>query len=204
MIPRTRAPCIVWDPLVRIFHWSLLVFYFLAYFLQADRLDLHSHAGNTVALLVGFRLVWGVIGARHARFSQFVAGPARALAYLRQLVRNQSKHYAGHNPAGAMMILMLLFSLLVTAFSGMFLLAMEGSGPLADTMVSPYISALPGLQVQKIHTFFADFILLLVILHVIGVVASSIRHGENLTLAMITGRKRLQHKQSDGTDGNEP
>ena len=176
----------VWDPLVRIFHWSLAFFFFLAYLLEGDRLNLHSHAGYTVALLVVFRLIWGIIGTRHALFSGFITSLARSLLYIRQLLSGTAESYMGHNPAGAVMILALLTSLLITAFSGMSLFAMEGSGPLAGT----FISAWPGHLVEEIHEFFADFTLFLVVVHIGGVLFTSLRHRENLTKAMITGRKR--------------
>ena len=146
---------------------------------------MHSYAGYTVALLVLFRIVWGVIGSRYARFSDFLVRPGESIRYFMQLLRGKAKSHVGHNPAGAAMIVLMLFSLLVTALSGISLFALEGSGPLADTFVSSW----PGGVQEDIHGFFADFSVALVIVHVTGVVFSSLLHRENLIKAMITGKK---------------
>ena len=175
----------VWDPLVRIFHWSLAGFFFLAWVLENDWIAMHSHAGYTVALLVLFRLVWGVIGFRHARFATFVTSPARSVRHLILLVRGSAERHTGHDPAGSAMILLLLFSVLITALSGMSLFAMEGSGPLAVTRVADW----PGPPFVEIHGFFADLSVVLVVLHVGGVILASFRQRENLVTAMVTGRK---------------
>ena len=130
--------------------------------------------------------MWGVIGSRHARFSDFVVSPANSLLYLKQLFSGTANRHIGHNPAGSAMILVLLISLLITAFSGTFLFAMEGSGPLANTFVSSW----PGHVVEEVHEFFSNFTLILIIVHVVGVLLTSLLHKENLTKAMITGEKR--------------
>ena len=175
----------VWDPLVRIFHWSLAVFFLLAYFLEGDWMGLHSHAGYTVALLILFRLLWGFIGSRHARFSDFVASSRGTFSYLVQLARRKAKRYIGHDPAGAAMILALLTGASTTAFTGMSLFAMEGSGPLAGTFVSSW----PGGVVDDIHELAADFTLTMVAVHVLGVLLASLSHRENLIRSMLTGKK---------------
>lgn len=175
----------VWDPLVRIFHWSLAAFFFIAYLTEDDLLTVHVYAGYAVAGLVGFRLLWGVIGTRHARFSDFVTGPGAVRRYLGQLFTGKAPHYLGHNPAGAAMIIVLLASLAATAFTGAVLIAGDGQGPLAGTV----FAALSGESFEETHEFFANFTLFLVGLHVAGVVVSSLLHRENLVRAMITGRK---------------
>ena len=175
-----------WDPLLRIFHWSLAGFFFLAYLLPGGWLAMHSHAGYTVGLLVAFRCLWGVIGPTHALFADFVAPPGVVAAYLRQLARGNAGPRPGHDPAGAVMIVLLLISLLVTTFAGMSLFGMEGSGPFANTFVSRW----PAGVVEDVHVFFADFTLALVIVHVSGVLFMSVLKRENLIRAMITGRKR--------------
>ena len=175
----------VWDPLVRVFHWALAFFFILAYFLEGKGLKMHSYAGYTVVLLVLFRIVWGAIGTRHARFSDFLVKPDESIRYFIQLLRGNAKSHVGHNPAGAAMIVLMLFSLSITALSGISLFALEGSGPLANTFVSSWSGSLQ----ENIHEFFADFSVALVIVHVIGVVYSSLVHRENLIKAMITGKK---------------
>jgi cytochrome b len=180
----------VWDPFVRLFHWSLAVFFFLAYYLEGEWIELHSHAGYTAGLLVLFRVLWGLLGPETARFASFVVSAGAVLAYLRQLVKNwlvgeHVKRAVGHDPAGAVMILILLLSILITAISGMSLFAMEGSGPL----VGSFVTRLPGSVVEDVHEFFADFTLLMVCVHVIGVLVTSRLHRQNLIRAMISGKK---------------
>ena len=176
----------VWDPFVRLFHWALVFFFFLAYFLEGDWRELHSHAGYTVALLVLFRIFWGLIGTSTARFSIFVAPPRKVCAYLRDFVRGNSGPFPGHDPAGAVMILVLLTALLATTITGISLFAMEGSGPLVGTFVTQW----PGHVLEDLHEFFADFTVVMVFFHVAGVLVTSRVHRQNLILAMITGSKK--------------
>ena len=199
MNPGSEKSLVVWDPLIRTFHWSLGFFFLLAYFLEGDWLSLHSHAGYTVFLLVGFRLAWGIVGFSHARFSDFVTSPVETVAYLRQLYRGRPEPHIGHDPAGAIMIVLLLVSLTVTTLSGMSLFAMEGSGPLADTFVSSW----PASVVEEIHEFSADFTLVMVIAHITGVLLTSFLQQENLIKSMITGRKRRRF-DSEVRRGKEP
>jgi len=183
--------------MVRVFHWSLAVFFLTAYFLEGNSLNLHVHVGYTVALLVLFRLIWGVIGSQTARFSNFVVWPWQSLRYLLQLTKGQANYYLGHNPAGATMIVALLFMLLLTAFSGMALYGLEGAGPLANTVVMSW----PGGLLADLHELSADLCLALVIMHVLGVAFSSFLYRENLTRSMITGYKDEQHaKNSEGDE----
>ncbi|MCZ6854378.1 MAG: cytochrome b/b6 domain-containing protein [Gammaproteobacteria bacterium] len=185
MNPQTSKTSVVWDPLLRLFHWSLAFFFVIAYLFESDELGMHSHAGYTVTLLVLFRLVWGLIGPTHALFSDFLAPPGRVYTYLRQLFRRTATRHIGHNPAGAAMIMVMLISLLVTAFTGMCLFAMEGSGPLVNTFVSSW----PGHVLEDIHEFSSHFTLIMIIVHIVGVLLTSLVHKENLIKAMITGTK---------------
>ena len=175
----------VWDPLVRIFHWSLVGFFFLAYLTEDDFETIHIWAGYAVAALVAFRLIWGVIGTKHARFSSFITSPRATRNYIKQALKGKAPNYLGHNPAGAAMIVALLLSLIATSFFGMSLLAIEGEGPLAGTLFASF----PEDPLEEAHEFFANFTLLLVFLHVGGVIVSSLQHRENLVRAMFTGEK---------------
>lgn len=182
-------PILVWDILIRLFHWSLAIFFLLAYAVGGDRLALHAHAGYTIGGLLLFRLFWGFAGTAFARFRQFVVGPVDALRYFINLLRGKTGRYLGHNPAGAAMILALLGSITVTVLSGIALFALEGSGPLANTPVARW----PGKPIENIHELAADLSLVLVVLHVLGVLLSSYIEKENLIKAMISGYKRDEH-----------
>ena len=165
----------VWDIAVRLFHWSLVISYAIAW-ASADEWDrLHEMAGYMIAALVGFRLIWGIIGTRHARFLDFVYSPSTVLAYLRDSLAGRAKRYLGHNPAGGAMIIAMLI----------FLTAATASGIAMTT------SAFWGVEwVEEAHEAIATFTLLLVGFHLAGVVFSSITHHENLVSAMITGYKK--------------
>lgn len=181
----------VWDPLVRIFHWSLASAFFIAYLTEDDWLDLHVLAGYLVAGLVAFRLVWGLVGTRHARFSDFVRPPREVFAYLKDMVTFHPKRYIGHNPAGGAMVVALLLSLLMTVLTGMSVYgAEEMAGPLADLFANA--PKFVGEVAEELHEFFANFTLFLVVFHVVGVVLAGLQHGENLVRSMINGRKKAE------------
>ncbi len=197
----------VWDPLVRLFHWSLVAAFVIAY-LSGDELeDVHVLAGYFIAGLVVFRLIWGVVGTRHARFSDFVFSPPTVIAYLKDTLAFRAKRYIGHNPAGGAMVVALLISLSMATLSGMKLLAVEeNEGPFAAIQIeniSPVAIAMADEDEdeehdegeeesvwEEVHEFFVNFTLLLVLLHLAGVALSSFAHGENLPRAMVTGTKR--------------
>lgn len=210
----------VWDPLVRLFHWSLVATFTLAYFSGEEESLVHVYAGYVVAGLLAFRLVWGVVGTRYARFSNFLYSPQRTVEYLKSLFSGAPEHYTGHNPAGGWMIIMLLVSLLLTSYTGLKVYGLEGHGPLADggpevVLVTPAYAdddddededeehgEHEGHEVgeeeseaeefwEEVHEFFANFTVLLVLIHVAGVVVASRLHRENLVRAMITGNKAV-------------
>jgi len=181
----------VWDPLVRVFHWTLAVAFLAAYLVKDDWLGLHAEAGYTVIGLVLFRLVWGVIGTRHARFTDFVRSPTDVLAYLKDALAIRARRYLGHNPAGGAMVIALLVSLIFTTVSGLAVYGYgEFSGPLAVLMQN--IPGWLGNALEETHEFFANFTLLLVLLHLAGVALASLQHGENLVRSMVNGRKRQE------------
>lgn len=179
----------VWDPVVRLFHWTLVPAFFLAYFTEEDLLTLHVWAGYVVFGLIVFRLAWGFTGTNTARFSNFVFKPRVVLNYLKDTLKLKAPRYVGHNPAGGAMIILLLISLLATSLTGVAVYGTEESaGPLAGWLAGAgeYRSE----QLEELHEFFANFTLLLVIIHVAGVVAESVIHRDNLVRAMFTGYKR--------------
>ncbi len=165
----------VWDIAVRVFHWSLVTSFAIAW-LSADEWDkLHDIAGYIVAGLVGFRLIWGFIGSKHARFTDFVYNPVSVFNYLKDTIYHKAKRYIGHNPVGGAMIIALLLSLVTITASG---IAMTSN-------------MFWGIEwVEEVHEISANLTLVLIGLHIAGVIFSSFSHSENLVKAMITGRKR--------------
>lgn len=130
---RTHRPqVLVWDLLVRWGHWLLVVLFFIAYLTDDDLLTVHSWAGYGVGIYVLFRVVWGLVGPKHARFADFAYGPIRAARYLMDLLLFRAERHLGHSPAGALMVFSLLICLALTTVTGIALLAVEeNAGPLA-------------------------------------------------------------------------
>ena len=190
----------VWDPFVRIFYWTVVVSFFIAYITEDEVMWLHEIAGYIILVLVFARIIWGVIGTRYARFTNFIYKPATIKQYLKDSLRFKSKRYIGHNPLGGAMVILLMVMLLLTSWTGI-----EAEGPGESGLSAfnlEFVSAAvaddddhnsknAGHEVwEEIHEFFANATLLLVFLHVAGVILSSISHGENLIRAMLTGKGR--------------
>lgn len=165
---------LVWDVPTRLFHW-LLTISFAGAFLTSDserQRDLHILFGVTMLALIAFRLVWGVVGTRYARFSSFAFGPGAVLRYLRDLVTLRGVRYLGHTPAGSWAIWVMLGLGVLVGASGY---AAQTGGP---------------EWLEEAHEALAWTMLAAVVVHVAGVAISSALHRENLVAAMITGRKR--------------
>ena len=187
----------VWDILVRLFHWSLVVAFTVAYLTEDDFEDIHVIAGYVVLGLIIFRLIWGTVGSRYARFNSFMVKPSTAISYIKDIKNHSAKRYIGHNPAGAMMVLALIISLLMTTVFGLMLYgAEEFSGPLASVMSD--VSKSTAHTIEEIHEFFANFTLFLIVLHVLGVISASYQHKENLVLSMFNGKKRVNKDNTEG------
>jgi cytochrome b len=185
----TEAKVKVWDPVVRIFHWTLVSAFVIAYVTEEEFLSLHVWAGYTVLSLVFLRILWGLVGTHYARFADFVYSPQTVKQFLLDTLRLRAPRYLGHNPAGGAMIIFLLVTLLLTSLSGLVVYAVEDSaGPLAGILAGA--GEFWGEVFEDIHEFFANFTLFLVLLHVAGVIVESLIHGENLVSAMWNGYKR--------------
>ena len=171
----------VWDLPLRVFHWALVAAVLVAWF-SANVFDtVHEIAGYTVLALISFRLVWGFIGTRYSRFRAFVR-PLRAVPrYLRHLARAQTGRYLGLNPAGAAMAVALLALLAISTISGLMQISQRFFGV---------------AWVEAVHTYSSNFVLILVVVHVLGVLLMCALQKENLVRAMITGRKRERKGES--------
>lgn len=165
----------VWDPLVRIFHWSLVVGFAVAY-LTGDEWDFaHEIVGYIVTTLIVIRVLWGFFGTRHARFRDFVSRPETTLAFVRDSLRFRAKRYLGHNPAGGAMVVALITVITGLCITGILL------------TIGAYREA---KWLEEIHEVLANGALVLIGLHVLGVALASFEHRENLAKAMFTVKKR--------------
>lgn len=161
----------VWDPFVRVFHWTLVGSYAAAWVTAEELEGLHEQLGYFILALLGLRIIWGFIGSQHARFSDFVMGPKKVFAYLSDLAKGRPQHWLGHNPAGGWMVVALILMMGMIGLSGYMMGGDEHS------------------VWGELHEGLAEFSLFLVVLHVLGVFVSGLLHGENLVKAMFTGYK---------------
>jgi len=169
-----KTSILVWDAPVRVFHWLLVLSFAGAYLTaESERWRLvHVTLGYTLAGLLAFRLLWGVAGTRHARFTNFVRGPAAVMQYMRTMLSGAPAHFTGHNPAGAVAIVLMLAAGLVIAVTGW----------------ATY-NEVGGEWLSELHEGAANFMLAVVVVHIAGVVLASRLHRENLARSMVTGRK---------------
>lgn len=165
---------LVWDVPTRVFHW-LLVASFAVAFLTAESertRDIHVLSGYILLGLLGFRVLWGFIGTRYARFGSFLFGPGEVVAYVKSLVKRNPVHYVGHNPAGSVAIWLLLALGFASGVSGVLV-----------------YQELGGDVLEELHDAVSYAMLAVVAVHVLGVLVSSVMHRENLVRSMITGYK---------------
>lgn len=165
----------VWDPVVRIYHWGQALLIAVSWLTSDELKTVHKASGYAIAGLLALRVLWGFIGPRHARFSDFLRAPGTVRAYLQQMWEGREPRHLGHNPAGGMMVLALMLAVGGTALTGWL-------------QTTDAFWGSEGLE--EIHGALATLILGLVALHLGGVLLASLRHGENLVHAMIDGRKR--------------
>ncbi|MFZ5441812.1 MAG: DUF1924 domain-containing protein [Myxococcota bacterium] len=176
----------VWDIAVRTTHllFGVLV---LGAFLTSEEdawTWLHTRLGVVLLGLVAFRIVWGFVGSRYARFSEFVRSPREIRAALREMIRGTPKHFLGHNPVGAVMVVTLLVTMVVVTLTGIVISqGPEWSGPLAMTKSTAHL-------VKEVHEAAAFALPVLIVFHVAGVILSSVLEKQNLVLGMVTGWKR--------------
>ena len=166
---------LVWDWPVRIGHWLMVGGFILAWLTaESETFRLvHAFSGGVVVAVALFRLPWGFIGSRTARFVDFVRGPGSVIGYLRSLLNLEPEHHTGHNPAGGWAIMALLTLGIATGFVGWAM-----------------YNELGGERLEDLHEGLAATMLTVVFIHVAGVISGSLLHGENLVRAMITGHKQ--------------
>ena len=176
---------------------------------------LHEFAGYAVLVLIASRVIWGLIGPRYARFSNFIYKPSVIKEYLKSLMVFKARRYLGHNPAGGAMVIILLVMLTLTSVTGIEALEpVNAVAKYSSTVQTGLVKVSDDHDEDKhegsnesgnelmedIHEFLANFTLLLIIIHIAGVLFSSIAHGENLVRAMWTGYKDADEPASENND----
>jgi len=178
LIPQSATHMVrVWDPVVRLFHWSVVAGCFANMFVLEEGETAHDVVGYVVAGVLVVRVLWGFVGSRHARFADFVPMPGSALRYAGATLRGEEERSLGHNPLGALMILALMTLLAGVSITGWMLTTDAWWG---------------NHMLEEVHGTFSNLILVFAIVHVGGVIYASRHHHENLVRAMITGRKRAR------------
>lgn len=179
----TKRRHLVWDLPTRVLHWLLTVG-LAACFLFAQIGDEHSllfssHmiVGIVVGLLVGMRVLWGLVGSRYARFDSFLYSPASVIRYIQDAFRGQDQRHVGHNPGSSYAIWAMLSLSSLTCLTGLMMAFGIEAG-------------------EELHSVCAYSLAAMIVVHVVGVVWYSIRHAENLTLSMIRGTKECDAGES--------
>lgn len=160
---------------VRLFHWLTVLTFVLAYVLADSYRDAHQWLGYALAVLLGLRVVWGLIGSHYARFTTIIPSLLHLLRYLAQLLRRKEAYSTAYNPLGASMVVFMLLNLATIALSGHLLTTDRYWGD--DAM-------------SALHSLATQTMLALIALHLLGVLYTSMRQRQNLAKAMIDGYKR--------------
>jgi cytochrome b len=190
----------IWDPVTRLWHWVLVlsvgVGWSFGKFLSFDNIQWHFYLGYLTLGLMMFRYLWGCIGPAPVRFSALLPTPASLLSYLRKVGQRKPSGTAGHNPLGSLSVILMLLAISAQAMTGMFLESDDffESGPLAG-----YVSEATRAQLTWWHHLNADFILILVVLHVGAIFFYLLWKNENLIKPMISGWKWVRRDSDESS-----
>jgi cytochrome b len=168
---------LVWDVPTRVFHWLQVLSFGAAYLTAfSERLrNYHVALGYILLGLLVFRLLWGFIGTRYAQFRSFLFNPKEIFSYFLTMFKGRPAHYLGHNPAGSVSVWMLLALGMFICVTGVMALQDDASDLVVD-----------------LHGLATDVMLAVIMLHIIGVLLSSILHRENLVRSMFSGYKAAE------------
>ncbi|MEZ5883082.1 MAG: cytochrome b/b6 domain-containing protein [Paracoccaceae bacterium] len=179
----------IWDPAIRLFHWSLVVAvvggWLLGHF-GPLQMTLHFWAGYAVGALILFRLMWGFVGPRNARFASFLRGPGAVMAYVRSLPKRAAGWATGHNPLGGWSVVAMLLVLAGQVATGLILDPEDyiNTGPLAEAVPAGWSRWALGM-----HHRLGVVLLVLVALHVAAILFYRFWKREDLVTPMVTGRR---------------
>lgn len=189
-IASDRVPVRVWDAPVRLVHWSLVGLIAWSWWSGTEgglTMTWHMRSGYAILTLLLFRLVWGFIGGRHARFRDFLYAPRAVAAYTRTLFSRQAHLYAGHNPVGGVSALLMMLCILVQAVTGLF----ASDDVLTEGPLYGLIDKATSDWLTTVHFYNFYVLLALVGVHVAAILFYRVWKRENLVGAMITGCKNL-------------
>lgn len=187
---------LIWDIPIRLFHWAIVITLCYSWYSMEIEGDLGHHflSGYIALGLILFRIVWGIIGSRYARFGSFIYKPSEISAYLKTFFNREGGKYAGHNPLGGLSVLALLLVILIQTGTGMF----ADDEDYYFAPLNDYVSGSTAGRITEFHGVNAKIIFGLAILHIVAILFYRLYKKENLITAMITGKK------SDEQDRYEP
>lgn len=193
----------VWDLPIRLFHWTLVLGFATAFVSgEVDASEIHIWVGYALCALLAGRIYWGFKGNEYARFRSFIFSVSETLDYLRSMCTGHPKHYFGHNPAGALMVFALLGLVTLIIATGLVTLSViDFEGPLL--FLANSVSDETSYAFRRYHLSLPIIGLVFVLLHILGVVAGSIQHKENLVRAMLTGKKKSLSPSNPTRNENE-
>lgn len=186
----------LWDPPIRVFHWALTAAVVGAWVLGKwgpALMTWHFWLGYAVLGLLGFRLIWGLVGPRPARFASFTYGPGAIVRYVRGMFARRPSFWPGHNPLGGVFVWLILLALLAQAGTGLFADADDfiNRGPLAAD-----VGRATAISAAAWHKWLANVTLGLAVVHVAAIAFYKLWKREDLVRPMITGRKAV--RRGDG------
>jgi cytochrome b len=166
----------VWDPLVRVFHWSLVILFASNALITDPEKATHRYIGYEVVGLILVRILWGLVGTRHARFSDFPPDPAATIRQMADMATGRKRVHLGHTPLGALMIYNLILTMLVIGVSGYMMTTLRFFGI---------------EWVKELHEAAVTWAEISVVFHIVAVIWESMHTGVNLPRAMVTGYKDI-------------
>jgi cytochrome b len=199
-----RLGVLVWDLPTRLFHWLVVALVAISVYTGnvggLREMEWHTLSGYAILTLVLFRLAWGAVGGRNARFRNFLRGPRAVAAYARGLAGARYRPSLGHNPLGGWSVLAMLASLALQATTGLF----ANDDILTEGPLAKYVSEATSDRLSAVHAWNATILYVLIGVHVAAVLLYLVVKRENLTGAMISGRKRAGSalRQDTGAEGN--
>lgn len=168
----------LWDPLIRLFHWSIAAIFFANYFINEAGEDWHQWLGYIAVAWLLVRFIWGFIGKGAARWADFFPTPQRLSVHIKALVKGEAYHRFGHSPLGGLVMILMMLCILCLGITGFMMQEVD------------YFWGED--WVENLHAWVADTLWILVLIHLLAALFESYRTKENLPLSMITGKRKKQ------------
>lgn len=191
---------LIWDLPIRIVHWLLTVLIFGSWYTVsvAGNMEAHMLIGQVILCLLIFRVVWGFVGTRYAKFSSFVFGPRTIIAYARTILSRSGGGYAGHNPLGFLAVFAMLLLIGIQVTTGLF----ATDGDFYEGPLNHLVSGRTGREITDIHYLNFDLLAIMIGIHVVAIFFYLLYKRENLIWPMFTGAKAGDALQAIG--GSKP